>query len=272
MTMLRGFLPVTTFEYPLDHLIRPFLPRFSRTLMISYHFARQATGVLPLPAFIDSGGFAALLPGSEVVERPDGTGMIVTGGDEMGDPVTPEAVLALQRRLAAYACPLDFPIPPSMHDEAERARRLRLTLANARWLQARDSGSLVLYGAVQGWDEASYIACARELVAMGYQHLALGGMVPRLSDMDFVERLVREVRSVMLPSGGLHVFGVGKPDLIARVVAAGATSTDSSSYVKAAASGTRWDGVVLPDDPTPFERAHAALANVRLCAQAGISG
>lgn len=267
--MQTEFMPVTTFgeKYPLDNLIRPFLPRVAETMMVSYHYARQIrTARLPLPCFVDSGGFAVLFAGARIVERADGTAQIEREGENgETDIVAPEAVLELQRRLARYGCPLDFPIPPMLVDPVERARRLRLTLANAEWASRQDVGALTLFGAVQGWDEESYGGCAQSLLDLGYRHLALGGMVPRVSDMNFVCRIVRQVRERMEAGGRLHVFGIGKPELIRMVLAAGATSTDSSSYVKAAASGMRWDGISLPDDPTPLERAHAAIANIAKC-------
>lgn len=262
--MLHGFLPVTTYgaTYPLDNLIRPFLPRFSNAIMVSYHYARQATTAFPLPAFVDSGGFAALLPGAQVNERSDGTGEIVIPTDDGDDAVSPDVVLATQRRLARYACPLDFPLPAHLH-APERDRRVALTLANARWLLEQDSGDLVLFGVVQGWDEPSYLACASSLQAIGYTHLALGGMVPRLANGGFVESVVTKVRALQSPDAMLHVFGAGKPARIRSILQAGATSTDSSSYVKAAADGIRWDGEAAINDPSPLERAQIALANLR---------
>lgn len=262
--MLQGFLPVTTFggTYPLDNLIRPFLPRFASAIMVSYHYARQAATPLPLPAFVDSGGFAALLPGARVNARDDGTGQITIPTEDGEEIVSPQDVLALQRRFAKYACPLDFPLPAHLGAD-ERDRRVRLTLANARWLLEQDTGELVLFGVVQGWDQTSYIDCAAELLGMGYTHLAIGGMVPRLADGDFAEPVVSGVRALQAPDSMLHVFGIGKPDRIRSMLQAGATSTDSSSYVKAAADGVRWDGEATNDDPSPLERAHLALANLR---------
>ena len=37
------FMPVTTFggKYPLDDLLRPYLPRYSQCLMVSYYYAKQ---------------------------------------------------------------------------------------------------------------------------------------------------------------------------------------------------------------------------------------
>lgn len=269
----RGFLPVTTFgpAYPLDRLIQPFLGRHASVVMVSHHYARDMPADFPLAAFIDSGGFAALLPGSRVIETPEGLGAIERVSEDCADIeiVHPDAVHALQVAKATYGCPLDFPVPPSMDDSAERVRRLRLTLANARHaLDLPRPGRLTLFGAVQGWDVPSYVACAGELQAMGYRHLAIGGLVPRLGDLDLVERIVRAVRALQPESDArMHLFGLGHPDNLARAFAWGATSTDSSSYVQYAARGQCWAGE-MPTDPSPLERSQAALRNLEACVRA----
>lgn len=268
----RGFLPVTTFgpAYPLDRLIQPFLSRHVQAVMVSCHYAKHMPADFPLAAFIDSGGFAALLPGSRVIETPEGLGAIERVSEDCADIeiVHPDAVHAQQVAKAAYGCPLDFPVPPSMDDAAERVRRLRLTLANARHaLDLPRQEPLTLFGPVQGWDVASYVACARELQAMGYRHLAIGGLVPRLGDLDLVERIVRAVRALLSDVDALHLFGLGHPDNLARAFTWGATSTDSSSYVQNAARGQCWEGDT-PTDPSPLERSQAALRNLARCMRA----
>lgn len=270
-----GFLPVTTFggEFPLDEVIRPFLTRHAKALMVSFHYARAISPRFTPPLFIDSGGFAVLLPGARIVESEDGLGVIERDDPESGGVVTthPDEVMALQARHARFGCPLDFPIPPGLEDPAERERRQRLTLANARHALGLDRpAGLGLFGPVQGWDVESYLKCAEALLAMGYEHLAIGGLVPRLGDQALVEGIVRGVRGLQQEDAGLHLFGVGKPEFIAAALGWGATSTDSSSYVRAAASGISWDGAELPDDPSALERAHVAIGNAAVCARAAL--
>src|SRR3954454_18842655 len=68
-----AYIPVTTFgkKYPLDDLVRPYLPRLAPAVMVSYYYARQmAPGERPrVPVLVDSGGFACLFEGSRLVER-----------------------------------------------------------------------------------------------------------------------------------------------------------------------------------------------------------
>ena len=46
-----AYIPVTTFgkKYPLDELIRPFLPRLAQAAMVSYYYARQMEAMPDLP-------------------------------------------------------------------------------------------------------------------------------------------------------------------------------------------------------------------------------
>lgn len=292
-----AYMPVTTFggTYPVDQLIQPFLPRFADMMMVAYHWAIQ----MPprhdavLPVFVDSGGFACLLPGSRIEVRADGTGCIVcvgaqAYGDRPGDDgavaaeddtqecervgddgedasesrITPEGVLELQEAVADFGATLDFPIPVHGIDEAERRRRVDLTLANARWAFGREARCARMFASVQGWDIASYEACARQMVSMGYRDLAIGGLVPRLKDRAAVKAICSAVKAVAPVGGLLHAFGVGEPDLVRLLFDLGVTSVDSSSYVRSAVSGRRWDGGDVVQDPTPLERAHCALMNL----------
>jgi len=65
---LPAFVPVTTFgkKYPLDDLVRPYLPRLASAAMVSFHYARQMKERPSLPLFIDSGGFASLFENATV--------------------------------------------------------------------------------------------------------------------------------------------------------------------------------------------------------------
>ncbi len=66
-----AYVPVTTFgdRYPLDDLIRPYLPRLAPAIMVSLHYARQMKERPTLPMLIDSGGFASLFQNAECRRR-----------------------------------------------------------------------------------------------------------------------------------------------------------------------------------------------------------
>jgi helicase len=269
-----AYLPVTTFgeKYPLDRLVRPYLPRLAQAAMVSLPYARQIGDVdeeAPLPLWVDSGGFASLLKEARVVAE-GGLGVLsLARGEETTERVHPRDVLEVQERVADVAFPLDFPIPPGM-DRAEGRRRQRLTVANARWALAnRRRADLPLYGVVQGWDVASYRACARELAGDGFDGIAIGGLVPRARDLDNVLAIVGAVREEVGAGAPLHVLGLGSPDTVERLFAAGVDSVDSSAYLKMAADGRLWsapDAAPIPD-PTPASRLGIALSNLASAAQ-----
>jgi queuine/archaeosine tRNA-ribosyltransferase len=264
-----AYIPVTTFgkKYPLDDLIRPYLPRLAPAVMVSLHYARQMTERPRLPVLIDSGGFAALFEGS-VLEEEHGLGVLVIPGDEgHSERVEPKEVLEFQEQKADVAFTLDFPIPPGLA-EADAKRRQALTIANALWaIENRRRRDLPLYACVQGWDIDSYRACAASYIGLDFDGIAIGGLVPRISDLQTALGIVDAVRA-FVPDKPLHVFGLGKPAIVDVLFERGVQSVDSSSYVKLAADGRFWGEPTLHlADASPGERLHLALCNLAMAAQ-----
>jgi helicase len=220
-----------------------------------------------LPILIDSGGFASLMSGARVVA--DGKlGVLEPADSGRQGRIHPRDVLELQEEAADVAFTLDFPIPPGM-ERREAGRRQRHTIDNALWALAnRRRKDLPLFACVQAWDERSARACARAYADAGFDGLAIGGLVPRVRDLDLVVSLVAAVRE-QVGDRPLHAFGVGKPDLVARLFGAGVDSTDSSAYVQLAAAGRTWDPTCPAiDEPSPLERLQLALRNLALMTSA----
>ncbi|MBN2196877.1 MAG: tRNA-guanine transglycosylase [Polyangiaceae bacterium] len=266
-----AYLPVTTFgkKYPLDDLVRPYLPRLAPAVMVSLHYARQMTMPPRIPLFIDSGGFAALFKGSRVEEQR-GLGVLVVQPEKgEAETLTPSEVLDFQERHADVAFTLDFPVPPGTEpDEAER--RLGLTVANALWaVRNRRRPDLRLYACVQAWDAESARRCARSYAGQGFDGVAIGGLVPRARDLDVVLEIVDAVRSE-LPDLPIHVFGLGNPTTVRALFERGVQSVDSSSYVKLAASGISWGREQVPRDLSPPERLRLALSNLAIASGATV--
>jgi helicase len=263
-----AYVPVTTFggKYPLDALIQPYLPRLAQCVMVSHHYARQMKERPRLPLMIDSGGFAALFEGSRILSDK-GLGILEINLGESPELLTPWNVLEFQEQHADIAFTLDFPIPPNL-EQKEARKRQKLTIANSLWaLHNRRRKEMRLFACIQGWDVKSIAACARAYVGKGFDGIALGGMVPRARDRDFVLECVHAVRKE-IPDLPLHVFGLGHPDFLSALYAAGVDSVDSSSYVKAAADGYNWRSAAkLPDASTP-ERLHFAISNLAYAARA----
>ena len=266
-----AYLPVTTFgkKYPLDDLVRPYLPRLAHGLMVSHYYARQMTAAPRLPLFLDSGGFAAVFQTS-VVRAERGLGVLdVHPDDGTSETLTPLSVLDFQEQHADVAFTLDFPIPPSSEPD-EAKRRMDLTIANALWaVRNRRRRDLKLYACVQAWDAESAAECARAYSGHGFDGVAVGGLVPRARNMELVHSIVDAVRAE-LPDLPLHVFGLGNPQTVRSLFKRGVQSVDSSSYVKMAASGHSWDGTPVPPDLAPTERLHLALSNLAAASEVAL--
>jgi helicase len=262
---LPAYVPVTTFgaRYPLDNLIRPYLPRLARAVMVSYHYARQMEQPPRLPLFLDSGGFAALWPGAKLIKRGQTTTLEIPakdGGD--AETLEPADVLELQEKVADVAFTLDFPIPPGLAPK-DAAVRLDATITNAHWALAnRRRADLLLFACIQAWDADSAMECARALAGAPFDGFGIGGLVPRARDRKLILAILEAVRAEV---GGrpIHVFGLGEPALVRELFQAGAESVDSSSYVKLAADGRLWGNPHLRvSDASPTERLHLALCNL----------
>ncbi|GGR17163.1 hypothetical protein [Deinococcus ruber] len=251
---LCGFVPVLTFRFPLDELLTPYVERLCSHALISVPELQQRGGqMLPaVPLLIDSGGFAALLPGA-VIEELDGLGVLVLPD---GRRISPQQVQAAQETYGSIGFTLDFPGPP---DIPGRAARAWLSLANARWA-LQQPRSFELYASVQpGQSLGPYL----ELQPDG---IALGGLAPCSRDR---ERLTQEVLRVRAQTDlPLHVFGIGHPESVRTVMQAGADSCDSSSPQRTAAGGRSWRGEVMPD-AAPHERLRLAILNLQASSEAG---
>lgn len=263
-----AYVPVTTFgqEYPLDSLIRPYLPRLAPAAMVSYHYARRMREPMRLPLMVDSGGFASLFEGSRIICQ-SGVGLLRVRRGNKSETIHPRDVLELQEEIADVAFPLDFPVPPGT-DLKEARRRQRLTVANALWALAnRRRRDLPFFAPVQAWDAGSARECARQYKGAGFAGIAIGGLVPRGRDLETIKSIVGVVREEAdeLP---LHVFGLGKPEMTEMLFKLGVDSVDSSSYVQLAADGRLWSN---PDyritEPTPTDRLNLAICNLATAAR-----
>ena len=262
------YIPVTTFgkKYPLDNLIRPYLPRLSQAIMVSYYYAQQmeAESRPDIPVLVDSGGFASLFANAKVKSRK-GLGVIELETDEGKEVIHPYEVIEFQESVADVAFTLDFPIPPKMELKDAR-RRQKLTISNALWALAnRHRRDMPLYACLQAWNAPSARESAIAYQGAGFDGVAIGGLVPRARNADLVKEIVSTVRD-QLPGMPLHVFGLGNPDMVSKLYELGVDSVDSSSYVKLAAQGKLWGTQASISHPSPTERMHLALCNLATAA------
>lgn len=135
-----------------------------------------------------------------------------------------------------HGCSLDHIV--FSHDEtvlgmeggtAQDRARFDITLENAdvflRGAAELGPGFTPL-GVVQGWSPSSMAEAARRLVAMGYDYLAIGGMVPL--KVPQIKQVLRAVRDAA-PDVGLHVLGFAKADNIHEFQEFGIDSFDTTS-------------------------------------------
>lgn len=151
-------------------------------------------------------------------------------------PYSVEEILKYYESLGfTYGVALDHLIFSTMSD-TERTRRLKITLDNARNFLNQcisQNCKVIPVGIAQGWDAPSRRDTIQQLIAMGYKHLAIGGMA-RGSNNDICETLqaihplLSENRQIKM----LHLFGVARLSLVPDLIRYGVTSADSASPLR----------------------------------------
>jgi Queuine tRNA-ribosyltransferase len=126
--------------------------------------------------------------------------------------------------------------------EDERRRRMRVTARNAELFLAahrRHRYRFVPFGVIQGLDAKSYVRYVHDYIDMGYQHIALGGLVPRvdseiLSICCAVRAAIQSRTRTEKENIWLHLFGILRPKIQPLFRLLGASSFDSASYLRKA--------------------------------------
>jgi hypothetical protein len=109
-------------------------------------------------------------------------------------------------------------------------RRRQITLDNAAAFLERHAErgcSFIPVGAAQGWSPGTYADSVAQLQRIGYQRIALGGMVP-LKTQQILSAL-RQIAEVRSPETELHLLGVTRVEHIESFEDFGITSFDSTS-------------------------------------------
>jgi hypothetical protein len=137
------------------------------------------------------------------------------------------------------------------HDQAnelpewKRRQSLSLQLAGEFLEQhARRECRFIPIGAAQGWSPDSYAASVYKLQEMGYQYIALGGMVP-LKTPQILESL-QAIEGIRNADVQLHLLGVSRPTLVSELAEWGVASLDSTTPFRQAFKDDRdnyywWD-------------------------------
>ena len=161
-------------------------------------------------------------------------------------PVTPEQVLEFYDSCGFdMGMSVDHVIPafdrPAkklgfMEDSASQwqgRREISLQLAREFLNERKARGSsIVPVGVAQGWSAKTYADSVRQLQQMGYERIALGGLVP-LKTQDIVASLAK-VHEVLNSKTQLHLLGVTRLDQLDVFKKYRVTSFDSTSPLRQA--------------------------------------
>jgi hypothetical protein len=121
------------------------------------------------------------------------------------------------------------PIP----DEWKRRHSLTLELADQFLrLTPKRGCRFQPIGAAQGWSPASYRDSVEKLQRMGYDYIALGGMVP-LKTKEILA-VLEEIQKIRRPSTKLHLLGISRFEAVERFAGFGVYSLDSTAPLKQA--------------------------------------
>jgi hypothetical protein len=112
-------------------------------------------------------------------------------------------------------------------------RRCRVTSANFEPL-----------GVAQGWSPASYAHAVQVLQQVGYDYIALGGMVP-LKTAE-IEACLKAVDAVRRPETRFHLLGITRTELVKSYERYGVVSFDTTSPFRQAFKDDR-DNYYAPD-------------------------
>ncbi len=171
--------------------------------------------------FVDSGGYKFLSSGI---------------AEKWGFRIDPDTALELQLKMGAdRVASLDYPYPPWL-PEGEKERRRRLTeLGWDRLLGLeRPKPYFVIHGHEYG-EVRKFALRLREKVGGGELGIAIGSLIPVRKEPWRVLDAVKAAREVF-PDAEIHVFGI-TGSMMPFLIAAGASSFDSKSYMDAA---IRW--------------------------------
>jgi hypothetical protein len=107
-------------------------------------------------------------------------------------------------------------------------------------------------GVAQGWSPKSYSAAVRQLQALGYTYIALGGMVP-LKTLAILD-VLSEVSTILKPDVRLHLLGVTRVEQVTAFASLRVVSFDTTSPLRQA----------FKDDRDNYWTADSAYTAIRI--------
>jgi hypothetical protein len=153
-------------------------------------------------------------------------------------PYSPEEIVEFYNSCGfTHGCSVDHIIFDFYEDLAgleggseDVRRRFEITLENANiFLKSHhaESSTFTPLGVVQGWSPGSMAEASRQLCTMGYDYLAIGGLVPLKANQ--IHTIIQAIRDVVPQSTRIHLLGFAKADVIEQFVRYNITSFDTTS-------------------------------------------
>ncbi|MBM3156557.1 MAG: hypothetical protein FJ004_04655 [Chloroflexi bacterium] len=130
-------------------------------------------------------------------------------------------------------------IRPLRSNEISERIELTARLASDFLVESRKTGKFIPMGVIQAKSSDEFASLAESYIKVGYQYIALGGLVPRGDDeiQAIAEAVVLRIERVYpqsAPSIRIHLFGVLREKLFPRLKELGIASFDSGSYLRKA--------------------------------------
>ncbi len=129
-----------------------------------------------------------------------------------------------------------------------QAERFELTLQNAQEfmdLHNQQKPKFKPIGIAQGGTPDLYYEAVDGLVNMGYDYIALGGLV-KSSDKEIIA-ILNKIQPLIKDGIRLHIFGVGRLSLVPHFVRLGVTSVDTAAPLRRAFLGSGEDNYWTAD-------------------------
>jgi len=132
-----------------------------------------------------------------------------------------------------YGVSIDHLIVGGFAEVGVREKRYEITLKNAQeFIEQHKLGGYTFtpIGAAQGWSPETYANAVKELIKMGYDYIALGGLA-RAPSKEIIE-ILKAIHPHLQPHVRLHLFGVARISAIPVLRHMGVTSFDSASPLR----------------------------------------
>jgi hypothetical protein len=156
--------------------------------------------------------------------------------NEPEPPYKTEDILEYYERLGFnYGVSIDHLIVGIFAEPEHRDKRYELTIKNAEDFIHKHHArgySFIPIGVAQGWSPETYADAVKALIDMGYNYVALGGLARAPSQQ--IIKVLKAVYPNLKPNTQLHIFGVGRINLIEDFRHLGVTSFDSASPLRSA--------------------------------------